>query len=62
MKPHHVLCMKSPTLLFQRFRGQILRLRTLHIVENEEKRFRGQALKEFKGVRMWKLLLQNDWI
>lgn len=33
LEPHHVLCMESPALLFQRFCSQKLRFRSFHVVE-----------------------------
>lgn len=58
LEPHHVLRMKPPALLLERLCGQILRLRSLHVVEHEEKRFRCETLKEINCIRMWKLSLQ----
>ncbi len=51
LKPHHVLGVKPPRLFFQRFRSQILSLCSFHVVEDKEKRLRGQPLKELDRVR-----------
>ena len=56
LEPHHVLCVEPPRLLFQRLRCQILRLRPLHVVEDEKERLCWQPLKEFN--RIWPLWRQ----
>lgn len=50
LEPHHVLGVKSPTLLLQRFSSQVLRLRAFHVVEDEEQRLSRQSLVELQTV------------
>ncbi len=46
LEPHHVLCVEPPRLLLERLGRQVLRLRPLHVVEDEEERLGGQPLEE----------------
>ena len=50
LEPHHVHCVEPPTLLLESLGSQILCLGSLHVVEDEEERLRGQPLKEVDGV------------
>lgn len=50
LKPHHVLCMEAPALLFKRLGSEILCLGSLHVVEYEEERLRRESLIELNGV------------
>ena len=38
LEPHHVLGVEPPTLFLESLCCQVLRLRSLHVVENEEQR------------------------
>ena len=60
LEPHHIFRMKSPALLLESFCGQILRLRTFHVIKHKEKRFRCETLKEINCIRMWKLSLKGQ--
>lgn len=46
LKPHHVLCMESPRLLFESFCCQVLGFRSLHVIKYKEESFGRQPLKE----------------
>jgi len=46
LEPHHVLCVEPPTLLLESLCCQVLRLRALHVVEDEEQRLCAQPLEE----------------
>lgn len=46
LEPHHVLRVEPPALLLESFCCQVLRLRSLHVVENEEQRLCAQPLEE----------------
>ena len=50
LEPHHILGVKPPTLLLQRLCRQVLRLSSLHVVENEEERLRRKSLEEVDGI------------
>lgn len=52
LKPHHILCMKSPGLLLQCFCRQILSLGALHVVENKKERLGRESLKKLNSVIM----------
>lgn len=52
LEPHHVFSMEAPALFFERFRCEVLRFRSLHVVEHEEQRLRRQPLEELYRVRM----------
>lgn len=52
LEPHHVLGVEPPTLLLECFSCQVLRLTPLHVVENEEERFRRQPLEELQCICM----------
>lgn len=57
LKPHHILGVEAPTLLFKRLSGQILRLGALHVVEYKEECLRGESLIEFNGIVYGQLCL-----
>ena len=46
LEPHHVLRVEPPALLLESFCCQVLRLRSLHVVEDEEQRLCAQPLEE----------------
>ena len=46
LEPHHVLRVEPPALLFESLCCQVLRLRSLHVVEDEEQRLCAQPLEE----------------
>lgn len=52
LEPHHVLGVEPPTLFLECFSCQVLRLAPLHVVENEEERFRRQPLEELQCICM----------
>lgn len=57
LKPHHVFCMKPPTLFLQSFRRQVLTLGTFHVIKYKKQCFRRKTLEEFYSIRMRKLYL-----
>jgi len=46
LKPSHIFFMKAPTLLLELTRGQILLVRPLGVVENEEKSISSELLED----------------
>lgn len=50
LKPHHVLGVEPPRLFLECLRSEILRLRALHVVEDEEQRLNAQFLIELHCV------------
>ena len=46
LEPHHVLRVEPPALLLESFCCQVLCLRPLHVVEDEEQRLCAQPLEE----------------
>lgn len=67
LKPHHVLGMEAPALLFKRLGRKILSLGSLHVVEYKEERLRRESLIELNGVIYGQLCLRceceivSDW-
>lgn len=59
LKPHHVFCMKPPTLFLQSFRRQVLTLGTFHVIKYKKQCFRRKTLEEFYSIRMRKLYLRE---
>lgn len=60
LKPHHVLGMETPALLFKRLGRKILSLGSLHVVEYEEERLRRESLIELNGVIYGQLCLRCE--
>ena len=62
LKPHQVLGVKPPGLLFEGLGRQILSLGALHVVEDEEERLRTKSLEEVDGITaLWWCLWVVRW-
>ena len=62
LEPHHVLGVEPPTLLLESFCCQVLRLRSLHVVEDEEQRLCAQPLEEVYRIASRRRCLRENVI
>ena len=60
LEPHHVLRVEPPALLLESLCCQVLRLRSLHVVEDEEQRLCAQPLEEvYRIASRWRCLKKH---